>query len=109
MDEKKTAEQMLAELMSTIGIQSLAAIFNLLEPIKQKELAEIDALKLEKTGLIEEVTALTRDREALANSNSQLGAENLQLKAERRAFLLGEDLVDAEKFLHDVERFREEA
>jgi hypothetical protein len=102
----KDPERAFAELMATFGSQALAQILNTLEPIKQKHLAEIARLKAEREKLIDENNFYRRNNEEQANINSALGAEYLRLKAERRKFILGEDLPDTEKFLADMKNFR---
>jgi chromosome segregation ATPase len=97
--------QMFANLLPQILAPQIAA--------KQRQLAElgqeIERAKAERESVRAEVSALRVEAQGLADSISQQGKEFLELKARRRAFILGEDLPDTEKFLTDVQRFREEA
>jgi hypothetical protein len=106
MDEKEPEKQF-AELMATFGSQALAQILNAIEPIKRKRLDEIAVLDQQIAAKREEIVSVKRLVDDLSNKSAELGAEYLRLKAERRKFILGED-IDSEKFLHDVKAFGEQ-
>jgi hypothetical protein len=101
-------EQKFAEMMSTLGTQCLAAIFNALEPVKRKLLAEIDALKAEIATNQQLLADSRNELQSISDAIAERGKEFLELKARRRAFLLGDDIEDSEKFLSEMKSLREQ-
>jgi hypothetical protein len=110
MDEQnqKSPEEMFGRLMADFGSEMLSKILNQIELIKKSRLDEIGQLNQEIAARREEIVSVKRLLEDLSNKSAELGAQYLRLKAERKKFILGED-IDAAKFLSDMKTFREGA